>query len=591
MSRVMNRYTKSKITSPAGCESKPQPCSVCGQLECLCRPRFFAGQVLTADDLNRLDYYIRTKHRLHNRQLHGWGVVNGLEVTCDPCGKGVVVGCGYALSPCGDDIVVCEPVQVDVCALIQACREAERLTQPCAPFQHSQPVGCGADSEWVLAIRYTETPARGVKPLMSGNGTSCQGGCSSASCTCKTTSARNPRTAPVQCEPTIICEGFEFEVYRKPQAETGISGLGNNSSLPTRSNQLALNPDSELFQRMQCCLEILIERLPELQNIQTNLNSSYLCNFKDFLQRYLSSKPGYNCELLARINAIACSSNETSSQQLREIFQSLGMVYLDAILACFCSALLPPCPQPQSDARVPIATFKVSTDSCQVLSICNWTRHRKIVTSFPTLEYWLDLLPFGVQLRHLIEQICCRQIMGRGEQRGKYPSSINVKAAEIQSSERNQDDVQSKPEYYEHATKGINPEVADPERLAGVAQLLDGMFTRRDQPLDPMVFVESLLLRGGDSMKKNDMDTEDSNSLSAAEIANLPQFLLLNQILEPIFTGAFDPPSGKENVTMKRSAAQPDEMATLKEQIDALQARLDAQDKLIAALGQRKKGG
>jgi len=83
-------------------------------LECVCRPRFFAGQVLNADDLNRLDAYIRAKHRLHNRQLHGWGVVNGLEVMCNPCGDGVAVGCGYALGPCGDDIVVCDAVTVDV---------------------------------------------------------------------------------------------------------------------------------------------------------------------------------------------------------------------------------------------------------------------------------------------------------------------------------------------------------------------------------------------------------------------------------------------------------------------------------------------
>ena len=39
-----------------------QPCPDCGGLECLCRPRFFAGQLLTEQDLNRLDRYITEKH-------------------------------------------------------------------------------------------------------------------------------------------------------------------------------------------------------------------------------------------------------------------------------------------------------------------------------------------------------------------------------------------------------------------------------------------------------------------------------------------------------------------------------------------------
>ena len=36
------------------------------------RSRFFTGQVLTADDLQREQDYHRDKARLHNRFLHGW---------------------------------------------------------------------------------------------------------------------------------------------------------------------------------------------------------------------------------------------------------------------------------------------------------------------------------------------------------------------------------------------------------------------------------------------------------------------------------------------------------------------------------------
>ena len=42
------------------CDPRPV-CPVCGGLECLCRPRFFAGQLLTEDDLNRLEHYVVAK--------------------------------------------------------------------------------------------------------------------------------------------------------------------------------------------------------------------------------------------------------------------------------------------------------------------------------------------------------------------------------------------------------------------------------------------------------------------------------------------------------------------------------------------------
>ena len=105
-----------------------QPCPQCGGLECLCRPRFFAGQLLSEQDLNRLNNYILAKNRLHNRYLVGHGVVCGLQVSCDPCGNAVSVSPGYAIDPCGNDIIVCSPDTVDVCSLINACSRAIRST-------------------------------------------------------------------------------------------------------------------------------------------------------------------------------------------------------------------------------------------------------------------------------------------------------------------------------------------------------------------------------------------------------------------------------------------------------------------------------
>ncbi|HEY6176597.1 MAG TPA: hypothetical protein VIX73_19210, partial [Kofleriaceae bacterium] len=87
------------------------------------RPRFFAGQLLTEDDLDLLESYVVEKNRLHNRSFFGEGVVCGLMVTCDPCGGGrVTVQSGYALDCCGNDIVVPCAVSLDVNALVRRLR-------------------------------------------------------------------------------------------------------------------------------------------------------------------------------------------------------------------------------------------------------------------------------------------------------------------------------------------------------------------------------------------------------------------------------------------------------------------------------------
>jgi hypothetical protein len=77
------------------------------------RPRYFEGQLLTAEDLrDEQDYWVR-KHRLQNLALHGSGVVCGLAVT--PQGRGAVtVAPGIAIDGLGREIVVPEPVEIEL---------------------------------------------------------------------------------------------------------------------------------------------------------------------------------------------------------------------------------------------------------------------------------------------------------------------------------------------------------------------------------------------------------------------------------------------------------------------------------------------
>ena len=86
------------------------------------RPRFFAGQLLTEDDLEQLTAYITGKDRLRNRMLFGPGVVSGLHVVCGPCGGDIVVRPGYALDCCGNEIVVSCPETVSITELVNELR-------------------------------------------------------------------------------------------------------------------------------------------------------------------------------------------------------------------------------------------------------------------------------------------------------------------------------------------------------------------------------------------------------------------------------------------------------------------------------------
>jgi hypothetical protein len=76
------------------------------------RPRYFAGQLLTAEDLELEQRYHIEKRWLLNRAFHGAGVVSGLEVSH---GDGsVTVAPGLALDPYGREIVVAEAAQLAI---------------------------------------------------------------------------------------------------------------------------------------------------------------------------------------------------------------------------------------------------------------------------------------------------------------------------------------------------------------------------------------------------------------------------------------------------------------------------------------------
>jgi hypothetical protein len=197
--------------SPCGCGGAQ--CDSC-QGQGIARPRFFAGQLLTEDDLQLLADYVGHKNRLHNRHLFGAGVVCGLEVTCHPCGDGrVIVHPGYALDCCGNDLTLSCAQTLDLNSMIRDLRRDQLggfdCGDPCAEpdtraastnangYDDRQGVAAAKkELRYCLYLRYCEQAADPVMPYSTGDD------CGRA-----------------DCEPTRVREGVKFELRCQPTGD------------------------------------------------------------------------------------------------------------------------------------------------------------------------------------------------------------------------------------------------------------------------------------------------------------------------------------------------------------------------------------
>jgi hypothetical protein len=80
------------------------------------RPNYYAGQLLTADDLRaEQDYHIE-KHRRHNLLCHGFGVVEGLKVSTvkETAASKVIIEPGSAIDLAGNEIQLCATLKLQL---------------------------------------------------------------------------------------------------------------------------------------------------------------------------------------------------------------------------------------------------------------------------------------------------------------------------------------------------------------------------------------------------------------------------------------------------------------------------------------------
>jgi len=244
----MNTNSGFGVTKSSGCgcggsSSAPAKCSCgggsCGQCQGqdLVRPNFFAGQLLTEEDLQSLNNYVVAKNRLHNRHLFGPGVVCGLDVNCEPCGGGTVtVNPGYALDCCGNDIAVACEQKLDINNMIRDLRRdmmggydcgdpcADKNNLPCPP-EEGPDVTASPDSSTssptatnpagTLTPPTAETPPPEIVRHYCLYITYCE------QMTDPVTPYASDEPCGFQsCQPTRVREGFRFELRCAPTGHT-----------------------------------------------------------------------------------------------------------------------------------------------------------------------------------------------------------------------------------------------------------------------------------------------------------------------------------------------------------------------------------
>jgi hypothetical protein len=430
-------------------------CPACADLSCLERPRFFAGQLLTEAELNGEQAWVIAKNRLHNRYLHGPGVVCGLQVVCGDCDGHVTVRSGYAIDPCGNDIVVCADTDFNVIQAIEDCCTASRSRRSdCDPYAKLWAERCtDVEETWCISIRYEETEARpttalpvrttggryrctsagcgcrgcgGAKGASSASSSKASGGCTGA-CGCgggggTTAAAPASSTQPAACQPTRILEGFRLGLACEPDTGTyqtskdGLAGvlgtLAPPGSLLRRLIDCALDAWTVASKTVtKTDLFVLVAIAENKYFASPALQYTAACHLRQaVIALYANGGCNVRCEaaqLLAATTIAAPGAQDTSAsygQSVQPAVQTLAMLGLQYLIDCWCCAFLPSCDTGATDDRLLLACVTVKDG--RVLRICN-LGPRQFAGSFPSMWYWLSIVPLVPMLRAVLEGLCC----------------------------------------------------------------------------------------------------------------------------------------------------------------------------------------
>jgi hypothetical protein len=225
----------------------------------------------------------------------------------------------------------------------------------------------------------------------------------------KARSAAKPGGVSAQCEPTLVCEGYSFAVYKVPT-----------------NGPKTVDPGA-LIRRFTCCFQPLLEQLAGLPAAASSPKDlqDWLHDLIATAREFLIAEGLYDCDLAARLAEVGVPVPSADRQAFLSSWNASTLAALGILAAvlqkCLCAALLPPCPPAEMNDCVPIATLTVARGDCRVRQICNIGSRRFLLT-WPAIQYWLSWLPWFSSwqsnqagrgtptLRTLIDAICCTPI-------------------------------------------------------------------------------------------------------------------------------------------------------------------------------------
>lgn len=380
---MLNRTTDCK----PGCD-----CPACTGLQCFDRPRFFTGQLLTETELNSLQEYGIAKQKLHNRYLHGCGIVCGLEVTCHDCdSEFVTVHPGLALDCCGNEVVVCAAVDFNVIKAIAQCRRVEQ--KKCDPWRTPVARNCeDIEQDWCITIRYREQLGKPATALVAQANGQCGCGKKGKNCTCNgsggvatTTVARSAQT----CEPQRIIESYELGVVCLPTEVD--SDNDQNPLVQAILETLArLGIHIPLNCLLQCFtdLTVFVHELIAIIEMVSGDNAfgnrfeieRRFCRLLESIRTHLLHDTLTRCDMIEQLNAIVCPSAPDSTVDFNAFINQMQQATIDTVelltnllINCICYEILPKCPQDVCEDRLMLACVTVRDG--RVIRICHEPRH------------------------------------------------------------------------------------------------------------------------------------------------------------------------------------------------------------------------
>lgn len=206
------------------------------------RGKYFHGMLMTDRDFTEEQRYHVEKMKLHNRMLHGWGVVRGLGMKPNSDKNSIIIDPGLALDCSGNEIFVCRNYELDL-SQIKKLYSSEEIDAKCPHEVETIP------NKWYVVIRYYEKGTD--QALVHASATSeCAGNV---------------------CNASRVQEGFCLDVYKDGE-------ICCHESLPDMNNRCNINEDNPKEKIIKTFCDDLLLKYPDCCRDSRVILGSFILN-------------------------------------------------------------------------------------------------------------------------------------------------------------------------------------------------------------------------------------------------------------------------------------------------------------------------